>query len=539
MKSASTWEIQLVLDGVDVSKNLSGQLSIEREENAASIAEFTLVPFAGPISVTKWIGKHIEIYYIEDGIKHHIFRGVVDEPVYDPTTRLTQFTCSDQLQEHIEQLDRSQIDWGYWSDTVFSGNTDNWRYAQDRLSTTPQSISLDLANNLRLTSWQAKSVPDFEFKDDDIVYQSIRVQLANRRQIHNSAQITFQYRYQCFKQREIQFDYRYPLSLCGQLKDNATMPNVEMINKAIEGTGWLLKSKPEFVHQFPGGWYMCDGEQVAFVITPELQSYLVREVRFTLMKRFVQTVTDEYQLNIEAPQSINQLGTLSYKTQYALEIPAKPDDFKSITDYESPLPGAVMDSHGDYVLVQDDINRFNQASNTLFNLAKTQILDSHRQNLITFQTTLQPSIDTEHTVLFNSQNVKAQAKVKSIVHQCDFDQGSSLSTITLAVSRTDDLMDVTESSLTLNHQTDLGEPPATPNRIELPTYFGGAADAPEFDDSWDGYSGNKAIQPNPIMYSEQFAITLPQIDQAQAPQLNTINQSFNIAIPNELLEMTA
>lgn len=539
MKSFNSWKIQLLLDGIDVSENLSGTLSVEREENAASIAEFTLVPFAGPISVTQWIGKPVEINYGEDEQSFSLFRGVVDEPVYNPTTKLTQFTCSDQLQEHIEQLDREDIDWGYWSESVFSVDTDNWRYAQDRLSTIPFSLNLDQNNILKLTPWQAKSIPDFAFTDNELVYQSLKVQLANRRQIHNSAQITFQYRYQCFKQREVHFDYQYPLCLCAQLKSGATMPNVEMITKAIEGTGWLLQCAPVFTPQYPGDWYMCEGERLAFVITPELQEYLVRGSQFTLMKRFDQTTTEEYQLNVQAPQSIHQLGTLPYKSQFTLEIPADSDKFKNISQYQLAPEESLIDSAGDYVLVQDNINLFNQAISTVLNLAKTQMLEAHRQNLVSFQVAMQPNIDTQHTVKITSQNVKAMAKVKQIAHQCDFEQGSSLSTITLAVSRTDDLSDVYETALSLDHQIDLGMPPEAPHRVELPTHFGGALNTPVFNTTWDGYSGNTLIEPNAIAYPEQFALSIPEIVEAQTPLNKIFSQEYHVEIPNELLEMSA
>lgn len=131
----------------------------------------------------------------------------------------------------------------------------------------------------------------------------------------------------------------------------------------------------------------------------------------------------------------------------------------------------------------------------------------------------------------------AQGKVKQVTHQCDFDEGSALSTITLAISRTDSALEVLENPLSLTHQIDLGRPPEVQQRIELPTHFGGATDATEFNNTWDGYSGNKSIQLNPVLYPEQFALTMPEI--TQAPQHQIINQAYQIAIPNELLEMRA
>jgi hypothetical protein len=283
------WKVKLMLDDVDVSANLAGTLRVEAEESTAKIAEFTLIPFGGAISITKWVGKQVAIYYqvfssdkslLSDLL---MFRGIVDEPIYDPTTRLTTFTCTDQLQERIEKLSKQQIDnmiQGHWSSIVFDEVQDNWQYAQDVLSTIPKSLDIDRHGILKVTPWQAKQEPDFIFNEDNILYQSIEVQLANRREIHNQTNIAVQYRYSRLKQREILYDYRYPLTFCQQSFINATLPNVDMIQQAISGTGWLLKDNIEYVHQIGSGWVNCGGATFGYLISEEIRKFLVREARF-------------------------------------------------------------------------------------------------------------------------------------------------------------------------------------------------------------------------------------------------------------------
>lgn len=74
-----------------------------------------------------------------------------------------------------------------------------------------------------------------------------------------------------------------------------------MIHQAIAGTGWLLKNKVNFEHQRAPGWVSCNGITFGFMIKEEIQKFLVREAYFTLMKRFTQTVTENYQLHIQVP----------------------------------------------------------------------------------------------------------------------------------------------------------------------------------------------------------------------------------------------
>lgn len=537
-----TWQITLLLDSVDVSSNLINTLTIEAEEGSAKIAEFSLIPHAGPISVTKWIGKSVLIWYQSDEQQHLLFKGVVDEPIYDPTSLITTFTCTDQLQEKINLLSKNEINQllqGHWSSIVFDNPSSNWLYAQDQLSTMPANLDLDNNNEYQLTPWKCKLEPDYVFDDDNILYQSMQVQLANRREIHNQANITFQYRFQRLKQREVEYLYAYPLDFCEQNYRNSTLPNVEMIKQAIDGTGWLLKDKVQYEHQRGPGWIKCGDVTFGFLIKEEIRKFLVREARFVLAKRFVQTVTEHYELSLKAPQSIAQLGTIANQESLRYEVPANTDKFVNISKYQPPLKDSVLDDEGYYVKpVKDDVALSNVIHAKL-NQAKTTLLKSHRNNLITFKTPLHPSVQRMHTIKVDSQHVKAQGKVKHVIHECDFNQGSCITTIAVAVSRTDCDEPVLENGLALPLPQIAQHTTSKLPQISLPTHLGGRKSALPYNDAWDGYTGNEKLEPGAKSYPERFAITAPGIESAQAPEDNHIKFQFDISIPNELLLLTA
>lgn len=542
MRRSIGWKIKLLLDDIDVSSNLINSLTIEAEENSAKIAEFSLTPHAGPISVTKWIGKSVVIFYQAEEQQHLLFKGVVDEPIYDPTSLITTFTCTDQLQEKLSLLSKNEINQliqGHWSSIVFDNPSSNWLYAQDQLSTIPASLDLDNYNEFQLTPWQCKLEPDYVFDDDNILYQSMQVQLANRREIHNQANITFQYRFQRLKQREVEYIYVYPLDFCEQNYRNSTLPNVEMIKQAIDGTSWLLKSNVEYEHQRGPGWVKCGDVTFGFMIKEEIRMFLVREARFVLAKRIVQTVTEHYELSLKAPQSIAQIGEIANQETLSYEVPADTDKFVNISKYQPPLKDSVLDDEVNYVKAVKDHVALSNVIHTKLNQAKTTILKSHRNNTITFKTPLQPSIQRMHTMKVDSQHVKAQGKVKHVIHECDFNQGSCITTIVVAVSRTDNDEPVLETGLTLPldqiTQPIEGEPP----QVILPTHLGGKVSAPPYNDDWDGYTGNEKLEPGAKPYPERFAITAPGIETAQAPEDHHIPLQFDIAIPNELLLLTA
>lgn len=527
---------------MDVSSNLINTLTIEAEEGSAKIAEFSLVPHAGPLSVTKWIGKAVLIWYQSENEQHLLFKGVVDEPIYDPITHITTFTCTDQLQERIERLAKAEINQlikGQWSSTVFESQSSNWLYAQDQLSTIPASLDLDNNNEFQLTLWKCKIEPDYIFDDDNILYQSMQVQLANRREIHNQANITFQYRFQRLKQREVEYLYAYPLDFCEQNYRNSTLPNVDMIKQAIDGTGWLLKGNVEYEHQRGPGWVTCGDVTFGFMIKDEIRRFLVREARFVLAKRFVQTVTEHYELCLKAPQSIAQLGVIANQETLSYEVPADTDKFVNIMKYQPPLKDSVLDDEGNFVKpVKDDVALSNVIQ-TKLNQAKTTILKSHRNNLITFKTSLHPSVQRMHTIKVDSQHVKAQGKVKHVIHECDFNQGSCITTIAIAVSRTDNDNEVLEKGLVFQLSQKAQPEEAKKIQIILPTHLGGRKSALPYNDALDGYTGNEKLEPGAKPYPERFVITAPGIESAQAPEDHHIPFDFDIAIPNELLLLTA
>ncbi|MGE3319663.1 MAG: hypothetical protein AB7I18_10250 [Candidatus Berkiella sp.] len=542
MRRSIGWKIKLFLDDIDVSSNLIDSLTIEAEEGSAKIAEFSLIPHAGPISVTKWIGKSVVISFQSEEQQYLLFKGVVDEPVYDPTSLITTFTCTDQLQEQIRLLSKIEINQliqGYWSPVVFDNPSNNWLYAQDQLSTIPASLDLDNYNEFQLTPWKCKLEPDYVFDDDKILYQSMQVQLANRREIHNQGNITFQYRFQRLKQREVEYIYVYPLDFCEQNYRNSTLPNVEMIKQAIDGTGWLLKGNAEYEHQRGPGWVKCGDVTFGFMIKEEIRKFLVREARFVLAKRFVQTVTEHYELTLKAPQSIAQLGVIANQETLSYEVPGDTDKFINISKYQPPLKDSVLDAECNYVKYLKDDDVRSNAIHTKLNQAKTTILKSHRNNIITFKTLLHPSIQRMHTVKLDSKHVKAQGKVKHIIHECDFNQGSCITTIAVAVSRTDNDDAVLETGLVLQLNQKAQPEEGKKIQISLPTHLGGRKSALPYNDAWDGYTGNEKLEPGAKTYPERFAITAPGIETAQVPEDHHFPYQFDIAIPNELLLLKA
>lgn len=166
----------------------------------------------------------------------------------------------------------------------------------------------------------------------------------------------------------------------------------------------------------------------------------------------------------------------------SFEVAADTQAFVNISHYQAPIV-KVCDEKGNYVYEIHDKSVLHQAITTKLNQSKVAILKAHRNNLITFKIPLHPLIARHHTVQLDSTHVKAKGKVKHIIHECDFNKGSCLSTVTFAVSRTDNDTFFPESTLALPYEDIADEPTGEALHISLPTHLGGTLSALEYDEA--------------------------------------------------------
>jgi len=214
------WTPVVLLGGVDVSARLTGAIRVEAEEGTARIAEFSTRPFSGIINLLDWVGQTVTIDYAttdSDGVilvQVRLFTGKVDVPNYDPNTRITRFECTDDLQNEIEGLTRTEIDdltpGTLWHEALFEEDTDNFSYLQDRLSTIDRFVDKNANGLFNYTEWAAAVTPDFSFDVSNIVDQSLAIELASAGDVTNDICIEFSYRFERLRERLVYFKWDFP-----------------------------------------------------------------------------------------------------------------------------------------------------------------------------------------------------------------------------------------------------------------------------------------------------------------------------------------
>jgi len=557
------WKAVIVLNGVDMSSRQTGLIEIEIEEDAARIANFQLLPFSGGIDPYDWIGVSVTIDYLTydstgaEQSNHRVFTGVVDEPIYNPATRFTSFECTDGQQEFFEQKTKAQIDdvtGGYHSDVVFGETEDLWEYARQRLSTQPASFDFDAYRVGRLTDWQSKAVADLNFDASNIIHESLGLKLISRRDVVNTVNIKLGYRFGRKWQREIGGSWHYPRPFYQYLSDQTTLPNRGMILGALD-SGWDIKSI--FFTKLPpsGQFTNTEGSQTTWSITDELRDYLVFGVGFTLAKKWLQDVTEDYQIQVTADASIAKHGVIKADEFYALDEEVE-EEFEKVSEpatlssssstdssietgksfgYTEPDLGGV--AVGDYDTIIDPADRasFDNAVQTAIAEARTHILKTHRANTVVIQDLLSPTADTDKTASVSTSEVTAKGKIKRVSHRLDTESGEALSTIELSLyqpnspGQVDDAIAVPEQANTT--------PSIDTTGISLSTHIGGRT-TKKYSEDWTGYIGNwTSARTFPSeWYPNEFRVDIPAIeDDARDAQTFVASSVINTAIPQDIL----
>lgn len=449
------WACKINLGGVDVSARLTRRVRVEMEEGSARVAEFTLVPATGSVDPSAWVGASVTIDY-DTGTPVRLFTGVVDVPEYDPITGLTLFRCTDGLQEHVAGQTRAALDTliaGKWSDDVFNDDADGWEYAQAQLQTVPASLDLDTdGSTLRLTNWAAKVSADYTFGPGDVIDRSLNLSLASRRELHNVVNLEFDYRFTRRRHRQVSYSWAWQSQagfpgFCEWLADTTDLPDENMIRSAAESTGWTVQPKSWSFTDLPpsdpspcpfsGGW-----------INNTAPTRFLLSASWSAARRTSQAVTEEYRLTVRAPQSINALGEVERDLRGVAQTPVAVDDWERDPAIGVPT-GAVLDGLGDYILDDHDRAQMDAAGETLLARARVTILAAHRKNFVQWQSLIRPEIDRQHTLRLEAMGVTAQGKAAQVVHEMDMDQGSALTQLRIAVSRSLGTATVTDTALTL------------------------------------------------------------------------------------------
>lgn len=552
------WGARVLLGGVDISANLTGSLRIEREEGAATLADFVLSLDAGAVNPAAYIGKSVEVYYQHWSgsawVEHLRFAGQVIRPQYSMQERLLSCDCSDRLQDAIEALTVAQVDTlagGLWSADVFESpdGRSRWDYAQERMSTQAASLQKSVNGVLQVTPWVA-TAPAFIFPAGSVLDQSmdwIPVELSER---VNVVELELDYRFIRLRERHQQFIWSHPdiagnsidNGFCVWRRDDTELPDIAMVESACSGAGYQVVLDGAAWHKLPPSGVYCDPPAGWTNSFPDL----LLGGNWTAARRWGQPVTEQYRIRIEAPASISQAGEVIRRDRFGADTESDREaEFESET-FTAPDPAAVQDALGDWVVDLRDDARLASVFSVGAAIAKTQVLAAHRGNRLSFQL---PTADTlgvrlEHTLRINDhvagRDIACQAKLACLIDEWDFDSGEAITTLLLAVSQGGG--DVNDA-LIIPPKPNSTPPGAPGAAIGLPSQLGGRNVSPVYDPERMGFSGNYTqndldINPALVLFPRELKLEAPEIPATHQDEYQvTQSATYRVAIPNDLLDL--
>lgn len=513
---------QLLINGVDYYAQLTDELTVSIEEGAARLASFTLDPFPGAIDPYIWIGQAVQIDFI-DGSTDRLFTGVVHTVDYDIDAGTTKFTCTDGLQEKFETVPRAEADQlisgGVWTDKIFRAPKDNWDFAQQKLSTYPGSMDKSPAGALRVTAWAAKVTPDYTYTAATIDSGTLKIdQLAERRSITNSIKITFTSAFQLLRQREESISWGIDQSFYDYLALSYLLPERKAIESAVKD--WVLKSIT-YTDLPPSGTIVGTGPDIIWTHNAYSDAICLG-FSASLAIRYRQDIAAEYTITVANSASIAQHGLLQAEQNYTINHKTKgrADDFLKFDSYKAPEGSAINTTATGIEYAQSVQGDDSLAQLCALSIAKTKILQSHRQNRISFECALNAGLDVDKTVRIEHPKLTAQGKVYGIEHRINVLEGFAVTKCTVAITlpsiagQSEDTLSRANVPYATN-PLDFTPPSDPPTFPALGNHIGNADGVPAEDAAWNGMVTNYDVYlgvSTPIVYSTHFAVTTPALD---------------------------
>lgn len=547
---ADLWQAVVNVDGVDVSGRVVGNIRIEAEESTSRIASFSIRPVAGAVSAGAWLGKAVTIDYQKlnsvGGVlsTHRLFTGITDDATFDSASSLLEFDCTDNLQGAMELLDKSGVEAllpnAYPSEPVLGTFKDGWLWLESLLKTTPETYDFNVNGIGVVTEFAANPVDDYTFTAGGIIHGTVNHEVAKRRTLVNKLEIEYKYRFTRLRHREHFFYWNR--SFCQYFAQSHTLPTRQMVEQSATGAGWNVRM-PITYTGLPASHSNACYSGGNWVNPEGATSELVLGANWKSVKRWTQDALEIYNITVSAAQSIAWVGEIGFAEQYSNETETDAKEWLDGT--ETPTGGTwYQDTIGDIV---DDRHDRTNGSNPDFLCvvakARTEILQSHRQNFVWFDVPIEPDLDRIHTASMSAQGITAKGKVYQLAHNIDTSTGRAVTSIRLAVSVSGGAAGSGDTPIGLMPEPDTSASVSQPTSTTLPTRIGNDDTVEPFDEGFDGFTGNYTLavgSPSADqIYPRRFKVTTPNINQTSIDERQAATaKTYNVDIPDDNFTIT-
>ena len=563
------YEPYVYIDNRRIAQNLiHSTIEIIFQEDQAPQAKVTLIPARGTQDIASYRGKSLKINVRTSSGVQRIYTGTINEPDIQIIEQKIVLHSSLDIEQEIENLSDSFINSvGYYNNFVFSKPRTKKQELQDRVSTIPKVIDWDRYGKIQINNIAAKATQDYTRTSSQVRRADVDYKLSSRQRYINKINIKASYTYQRLHHQEITFSANSGIStFCDFATNSYTPMRRDLVTQAANGAGWVVRDMT-FGDFFDDGYYTCNGGTIGFITTScsvsaqqntgttndgnnqnkavetsctSTKDSLCLSASWKGSTRWSQNITQDFTLSVECPQSIAEHGEKLREETFQLSDSYEGGGWEDYSEFSDSAPDGFSKTGTSgsnfWVDTKSDFNNFNNSITVLLNRAKSEMLKSHRDDVITIKQDLWPEIQLSNTVKLNTNRIVCKGKVKSYRHVMNANTGEAYTMVDLSMSRSTG--SASDDSLSL---------PAVSITDYDPTYPAGSVffnanygvDVNEQENP-SGYYGNWIDRSSSAgvltTYPVAFVAKVPAVpDNIRKTSTIPLTSSFDVSIPNDEL----
>lgn len=478
-ESLHGWDLLVQINGATVSNSeLYGTMNIVRREGQAALLDITLIKQPGVQDLYAYHGKSITVDLIEVAQTRRIYTGIIDIPEVDLINGLITLRCTDKRKEQINSQFAGRVATvGKWSDHIFDTPVDTADELTQRLKTTTTVVDFDAYGNYTVSDSLPKSTPQITLTDSDVYRRKPSLKVASRARLTNRVNLEFTYQYTRLRHRELNFKLQAP-TFCQIITSGGVYKflRVEAIPSTIDSTSYKLKTGSLSITYMPSsGVYNCRNPYTGqysdyywstastqYATQPKLDSSgnqvydaqgnpVYEAVRTSVTdyakafgldatwvgaKDFVQNIQEKINIQVNAPQSQLRFGVVEKDQKNGHRVEYDAGEFEKNEKYIAPNNMAQVGTDW-YRDEAGDSRDYLNALDTALSMAQATIKQSHRSNIVSFETPPRSDIDLKHTLRVNAGLIDATGKVVEVSHSFNMSTRAASSSFDIAFSQSD------------------------------------------------------------------------------------------------------
>lgn len=549
---AGTWCAIVQIGGIDYSDRLTGVITVRSEENAARIAEISILP-AAPMQPLGIIGKTVAIHFgqLLDGQPAKLqllFTGFVDRPSVDASTGVLTLSCTDRAQYMWDRMSREQILMamdGQYSPHVNADPDSGYEFLEEIMRSQQASWALTAERAPARLSWDAGEL--IEIFEPDIVHGSLSIEMPRGEEVLSSARVFGELRVPVLRERTARARWAidmYTLMTSGADGLPVRWPLASMVREAYESVSeWSLVGPVQIVHP-PSGVLWSRPDAGVFFIGAEAAASLALGADAAYRRRWVCESTRRISRLYVSPQNADLNPTAPDSLQRGVSIISELPHPEWASDLSiMPIPKWTEQANDRWErwyssgATEEDLNL---AVEILSAQAIRDLVASARTGRVQFALPCRPPLWLGQRVRLDTARVLAQGQVIAVEHVMDFSEGSAVTHVELAI-----MPPAAAPAFSARSTVRPGEIPPVSNfgafsfEIGGP-YIGGKEHAPEWTDDNVGFSTNSlGVYPGSNLYPYQFTMRAPGLSDSDLREIQgeSVEVRTNIVYTPGILEI--